>query len=710
MVLFFYWMVIGLFAPLDNEAPQRPDIVIADFDGENFGAWKAEGEAFGSGPALGALPGQMAVEGFQGRGLVNSFHHGDTATGILLSPEFTIDRNSIEFLIGGGGFPGRTCVNLLVGGKVVRTAEGPNREPGGSERLELAGWNVTDLAGSVARIEVVDHETGGWGHINLDQVVLTDRKPPAQLGEVKRLLLLEKRFLHLPVKTGAKKHRVALIVAGATVREFEIELADDPEWFAHLDVSKWKSQQATLRVDKLAADSPALAKVTQADEIWSPQTVYQEPLRAQFHFSLKRGWNNDPNGMVFADGEYHLYAQHNPYGWAWGNMHWAHAVSRDLVHWQELPIAIYPRKFGDWAFSGSAVVDESNTSGWKTGDQPLLVGAFTSTGRGECIVYSNDGGRTWTEYEGNPVLVHSGRDPRLVWHEPTKQWVMVVYDEMGGKQQILFLTSTDLKKWRYRSRVAGFYECPDLFELLVDGDPANRKWVLTAASSEYMVGSFDGATFTPETAKLPGHRGKGFYAAQTFSREPKNRVVQVGWLQTTTPGMAFNQSMSLPLELKLKKTADGPRLAWSPVEELSQLRARKLASISGAVKSGDELLKRADAELVEVRADLELSAASVLMIKVRGVDVVLDAVHRDLTVHGHKVPLGHGSGNHDLVIHADRTCLEVFADGGLTYVPMPVNLDPKDRSISARVMGDDVNVEKLEVYELKSAWGIGLKQ
>ena len=145
---------------------------------------------------------------------------------------------------------------------------------------------------------------------------------------------------------------MALLVDGAIVREFEIELADDPGWWAHLDVSAWHGRTAVLRVDRLAEDSPALRRVTQADDIWAASEVYREPLRAQLHFSPRRGWNNDPNGMVYSQGEYHLYFQHNPYGWNWGNMHWGHAVSRDLVHWEELPIAIYPRQFGDWAFSG----------------------------------------------------------------------------------------------------------------------------------------------------------------------------------------------------------------------------------------------------------------------------------------------------------------------------------------------------------------------
>ncbi len=375
------WLAIVLTAArLTPAHAQTSDIVIADFEGADYGAWEVEGTAFGRGPARGTLPNQMAVEGFQGRGLVNSFIGGDGSTGTLTSPAFPINRKSIHFLIGGGGWAERTCMNLVVDGQVARTAHGPNTEPGGTERLEPAGWDVSDLTGKTATLQIVDRATGGWGHINVDHIILSDRKPLGILRDRSCALTLEHRYLHFPVKTGARKCRMALLIDGATVREFEIELADDPGWWTHLDVCAWRGRNAVLRVDRLAEDSNALERVTQADEIWAASEVYRETLRGRIHFSPRRGWNNDPNGLVYAQGEYHLYFQHNPYGWNWGNMHWGHAVSPDLVHWQELPIAIYPKRFDDWAFSGSAVVDRMNTSGWKQGENDLLVAAFTEHG------------------------------------------------------------------------------------------------------------------------------------------------------------------------------------------------------------------------------------------------------------------------------------------------------------------------------------------
>ena len=687
-----------------TSARAADDIVFADFEGADYGAWKVEGEAFGTAPAHGALPGQMHVEGFAGKGLVNSFNKGDDSTGTLTSPEFKIERRAISFLIGGGGYAEKTCVNLLVDGKVARSATGPNTVSGGTERLEPQAWDVGDLAGKTARIQIVDNAKGGWGHLNVDQFVFTDKKPPVIVKNPTRELRLDKRYVLFPVATGAKKHRVALLVDEKVVRDFEIELADDPQWWAHLDVSAWAGRKATVRVDALPEDAKALASVATSDAIWHADEVYREPQRAQFHFSPRRGWNNDPNGMVFAQGEYHLYFQHNPYGWAWGNMHWGHAVSADMVHWREEPIALYPPVYDDMAFSGSAVVDRANTSGWKNGDADLLVAAFTSTGRGECIVYSNDRGRTWMEFDGNPVVKHQGRDPRLLWHELSKQWVMCLYDEFEKKQWITFHTSPDLKTWTFQSRIEGFFECPDMFELPLDGKAKNTKWVLTAASSEYVVGQFDGKKFTPETAKLPGNRGRGFYAAQTFSDEPKGRRVQIGWFQTTTPGEAFNQAMTIPLDITLRTTPDGPRLAWQPVAELASLRARQIAKMSMTLEPGGNPLDGAQGELLEVRAEFEPREAAEVGFNVRGTIVSYDAKAQEIVVNGHRAPAPLRDGRQRIVIYADRTNLEVFASDGFTYVPMPVMLDAKNPALSAFAKGGAAKIVSLEVHELKSIW------
>lgn len=690
-----------LLAPVAR-ADDKPDIVFADFEGDTYGeGWTTTGTAFGTGPAKGTLPNQMPVTGFAGKGLVNSFLGGDKSTGKLTSPAFEVTRKQINFLIGGGGHAGKTCLNLVIDGKVVRTATGPNTQAGGSEELAADGWDVAEYGGKKAQLVIVDAETGGWGHVNVDQIVFSDKKPEKPVREI----VVQKRYLHFPVKNKGTVRHVKVVADDKVVREFTIELADGkPDWWAPLDVSAWKGKSLSVQTNTLPPKSEGLSAITQDDETRDGATPYAEKLRPQLHFSPRRGWNNDPNGMVYANGEWHLYFQHNPYGVEWGNMHWGHAVSKDLVHWEELPIALYPVKFGDWVFSGSAIVDKDNTSGWKTGENELLVGAYTSTGRGECIVYSNDRGRTWTEHKDNPVVKHAGRDPKLVWYAPKKHWVMAVYDEAEKKQWIAFYTSPDLKAWTYRSRIDGYFECPDLFELPVDGDSKNRKWVLTAANSDYQVGTFDGETFKPETPKVKGMRGRGFYAAQTFANAPDGRIIQLGWLQTPSPGMSFNQAMSLPLELGLKQTADGPRLTWTPAKELEALRGKSPPLPAGELKPGDDALKDTTGELVEINAEIVPTEDAVISLKVRGIPIVYDAKKQELAVNGHKTPAALVGGKLKLRLFADRTAYELFLADGVVYVPVPAIPKADDKKLSLIVTAGTAKVESLTVHELKSIW------
>jgi fructan beta-fructosidase len=409
-----------------------------------------------------------------------------------------------------------------------------------------------------------------------------------------------------------------------------------------------------------------------------------------------------------------LFYQHNPYGVGWGNMHWGHAVSKDLLHWQEKPIALYPDRLGPM-FSGSAVVDWKNTSGLGKGGKPPIVLFYTAAGNPsvQCLAYSDDEGKSWTKYPGNPIVKNiapGDRDPKVIWHEPSKRWVMVLYVGLpvkgGVNHTIQFFTSTDLKAWKYASQVPGFFECPDLFELPLDGDPRKAKWVLTAASSEYMVGTFDGEKFTPETAKLPGQRGKGFYAAQTFSDIPRSdgRRIQIGWGQTPTPGMPFSQMMCFPCTLSLKTTAGGPRLAWQPVKEIEKLRVASHEMKAGTLAVGDNPLSKVKGELLEVRAEIDPGKAEKLSLVLRGIAVEYDVKKQEITVAGHKAPAPLRDGKLRLTAIVDRTSITVWAADGLTYVPMPALPKAEDRSLELRAKGGAAKVVSLAVYELGSVW------
>lgn len=690
----------------------RGDVVIADFEGDEYNGWTVTGAAFGKGPAQGTLPNQMPVTGFAGKGLANSFVGGDGSTGRLLSPTFPISRRSLTLLIGGGGWAGKTCINLLVDGQVVRSATGSNTKPGGSEALERLNWDLSELQGKNAQIEIVDDATGWWGHINVDQIVLTDSPPPGLSDHPQRTISIKHHYLNLPVSHEAPLRRMSLEVEGKTIDDFEIAITHDkPDYWVFIDVSRWAGQQATLKAQRLPNDGAALAKVTPSDELLGSEPPYSETLRPQFHFSSRRGWLNDPNGMVFANGEYHLYYQHNPYGWSWGNMHWGHAVSPDMIHWKELPIGITPHAFDDWAYSGSAIVDADNTAGWRIGDEQVLVAAYTSTGRGECIVYSNDGGRTFTEYSGNPVVVHTsgeGRDPRLLWHAPTKRWVMAVYTEDraaagADRQGISFFTSSDLKKWTFQSRIGGFFECPDLFELPVDGNPQNTRWVLTAANSQYVLGQFDGARFTPDEPRQfhPGNLSDTFYAAQTFSHAPDGRRIQIGWARINMPGMPFNQMMSFPTDLTLHTTPRGLRVFVNPIPEIERLYQNAEKYSEQTILPDSPLRKPLPRKMWDVQLTLKAEPSAAAEIRLQGFSIQIDP---DGTVScaGRKVARPDGHGKFQLRALLDVVSLELFIDEGEFSMIIPAKMSGDGLEIHAQ--HGTVHLLNMQVHELKSAW------
>lgn len=698
------------------------DILIADFEGKDYGEWKTTGDAFGPGPAHGTLPHQMEVTGFEGKGLVNSFCHGDGSTGTLTSPPIVIQRKHINFLIGGGMHPGRTCINLLVDGKVVRTATGPNDKPGGSERLDWHSWDVSELMGKKAVIEIVDRETGGWGHINIDHIVQSDRR--SGVVEISREIAIDHDYFSFRFAPGqGGRCQIGLSLDGQAVREMCGQGHENACWLTW-DVSQLKGKRLRLRVAELpAADGscPLTASVTQADEpkgvLMVVDKPYRETYRPQFHFSPKKNWTNDPNGLVYYRGEYHLFFQHNPSGINWGNMTWGHAVSPDLVHWTQLDHAIYPDKLGT-VFSGSAVVDQNNTAGFQTGAEKAIVCIYTSAGgtspesKGQpftqSIAYSNDRGRTWTKYAKNPVLRHiigGNRDPKVIWHEPTKKWVMALYLD---KSDYALFGSKDLKEWDKLSDVPmpGSGECPDFFELPVDGG-AVRKWVFWGGNGNYRLGTFDGHRFRPQTEPIQSRWGANDYAAQSYSDIPRadGRRIQISWMSGGRyPGMPFNQQMSFPREFTLHSTPEGIRLFMVPVREIECLRGAKHAWSDLSVQTARAPFSPLEGELWDIDAQIEPGAAQETGLCIRGERVRYDVKAKTLHALGRSAPLVPVAGRIQLRVLVDRTSIEIFADGGRVAMCSCFLPDLLDRSLGVYAQGGAAKWNSLVVYELKSAW------
>lgn len=519
---------------------------------------------------------------------------------------------------------------------------------------------------------------------------------------------ITKRYLNLPVSQAQSRGTMQFKIAGKHERSFKIRLAkDEPQYWVFCDMSAFKGKTVNINYD---GDAGGLSKIYQDDKIAGQDSLYQERNRPQFHFTSRRGWLNDPNGLLFYEGEYHLFYQHNPYERDWENMSWGHAVSKDLVHWEELPVALHPDQLGTM-FSGSSVIDYNNTSGFGKPGNPAMVAAYTVDNPDkevQCIAYSLDKGRTWIKYAGNPIIdskekwnSRDTRDPRVFWYKPGNHWVMVLNERDGHS----IYTSPNLKDWKYESHTTGFWECPDLFELPVDGDQNNTKWVMYGASNTYMTGSFDGKTFKPESGKHQ-FTGGSIYAAQTYTNIPEldGRRIQIGWGRIEQPGMPFNQMMLLPTELTLKNTKNGPRLFSIPVKETKQLfePARQWTDLKSD-DANQKLKEFYNADRLRIKTTIKLSHATDAGLNLFGQRMVSYDMNFN-TINGvFYSPEEMTSMELSADIYIDRTSIEVFIDGGAYSYSMERKPDRNNKE-GLHFWGNNIEIKSLEVFHVKSIW------
>ena len=347
---------------------------------------------------------------------------------------------------------------------------------------------------------------------------------------------------------------------------------------------------------------------------------YDEQYRPQFHFTPMKNWMNDPNGLIYLDGEYHLFYQHNPFGISWGHMSWGHAVSKDMLSWKELPVAI-PEGEDEAIFSGSAVYDKNNTSGLGTAKNPPLVAIYTAHSdarkiQAQSIAFSLDKGRTFTKYANNPVLdlnLQHFRDPKVFWDSERGNWVMVVVK--ANEKKVAIYTSPNLISWNHQSDFGplaaqgGDWECPDLIQLPIDGDSSKKGWVMIVSlnpggieggsGTQYFVGNFDGKSFTPtQDYDKPQwiDYGKDNYAGVTFSNMPDSRSVLIGWMNSwqyagNLPKTPWTGAMTIPRELTLTKSKNGLVLVSNPIKELKSLHSGKTLKETSIKVKGTHSLK-----------------------------------------------------------------------------------------------------------------------
>ncbi len=521
-----------------------------------------------------------------------------------------------------------------------------------------------------------------------------------------RTMVITKQYLNVPVDSKAKMQIYEIDVKGQQRREFPVQLAAGaPDLWIYVDVSEFKGSTIELKAEtEGAVGQAALDRIYQADRIAGWETLYKEKNRPQFHFSAKRGWLNDVNGPIFFGGQYHLFYQAFPFGYKWDTdfMYWGHAVSKDLMHWRELPAALINDRLGS-PWSGSSLVDHANSAGF---GKDALVLVYTAYDRHtkkqvQCLAYSTDGGKTFTHYAGNPVLDSNEavgskdtRDPHVFWYAPGKRWVMVLFERDG----LSIYNSADLKTWVKKSHLKGMAECPDLFELPVDGDKAHTKWVLHGGSSKYLIGSFDGETFTPESGELRYAEGKTargadvLYAAQSFAEMPDGRRVQMAWGRVELEGMPFNQLILVPTEFKLKTTAEGVRMRATPVAELARLRGKASAWRGLSAEDANGKLAAVGRGAVDVKLQVAVAEGDELKLQVAGQEIAAIKASE----------LEHGRG--DVEVLLDRGVAEVFVEGGARYIVRELSQADDAHGLELSVGQKGSVVDRLEVFAMKSMW------
>ncbi|MBU5344655.1 PfkB family carbohydrate kinase [Paenibacillus lautus] len=500
----------------------------------------------------------------------------------------------------------------------------------------------------------------------------------------------------------------------------------------------------------------SMPTIDEINKIMESNKEMDERFRPGIHFSPPSHWMNDPNGLVYFEGEYHLFYQHHPYSNQWGPMHWGHAISQDLTHWQHEPIALYPDEHGA-IFSGCCVVDFNNSSGLFAGTHGL-VAIFThadtcpETGQPrqrQSLAYSSDKGRTWHKYEGNPVLTEPDlvdfRDPKVFWHAQSERWVMTI---VAG-DHVRFYGSENLRDWSFTGEFGneegshdGVWECPDLFELPID-DSGRSKWVLVisigdnpscpeGSRTQYFIGEFDGNTFINDNS--PDHimwldYGRDNYAGVTWSDIPEQdgRRVIIGWMSNwkyanETPTGAWRGAMTLPRVLSLTNRDEGIVLTQMPVREIEQLRKESRKWNMLTVTPDSPYMLKTKEDLLEIEADIDTRSASEVHIKIQssgqsettiGYDparqwLFIDRSHSGMTdfhpsfACKHSARLVPNNGKIRLRIWLDRNAVEVYANEGLVVLTDQIFHDAPVNELSISTESGQVVLNSLHVHALQS--------
>ena len=701
-----------------------------DFESGSYSPkWQVEGGAFGAAPARGRLPGQMKVGGYGGEYLVNSYFGKDASVGRLASAPFKIERKFLKCLAGGGDNPQNLYMSVIVDGAEVARFTGAN-----SEFLEPRAADLSQYMGKTARLEIVDNFTGGWGHISIDDIVFTDTPPGCKFAEARYIIKNAKKYLLLPMNNSAERRRLYISSGKGVLFNANAYLDfENPTHIAFLETRGHEGCDLTISIPKKLGENPVFKTSSKPDLKNYPN----EMLRPQYHFSAPQGWLNDPNGMVWWRGKWRLYYQANPVQVSDKDCDksWGLAVSDDLMNWQHRPIAIPPLYTADGKthaiWSGTGFADSKNISGL-FGKGGGLVFAYTFTGKGDFVAYSADGDFPKT-FE-TPITAAKGRDPCIFYHEPTKKWVVLRYEDVYSPEhkkdmrKFSFYTSADLKNWRRTQILDDFYECPYIVAMNANGDAREKKYIIFDASGECVVGDFDGEKFTPLGGRIPKFVFGDAYAGQIFNNAPNGRIVNISWLRQhcgdfLKADMPFAEMMTLPMDLRLSKTGGAYRIYASASPEIEKYFKPPLAEIKSpqTLAKGEVLPFKNLPSSFMLEGSFDVSAAKNLTMKFLGAVVIsydasanayrfsrLPESERTLKTKNlswpgihFNVPQKLENGSLKFKMFIDRSSVEIFHDGKQVFaLYIPFGDEPQNLDIS----GGGVKIESLKIRESKKVF------
>ena len=512
---------------------------------------------------------------------------------------------------------------------------------------------------------------------------------------------INQKYLIFPVNTLSTYKKMVISCDGCQSYALNIRLDNlSPNFYAYVDVSRYMGRTVFVSVEPEMEIS-----FKKSNEIDIP-SLYKEAYRPQVHFTAKNGWINDPNGLIYIDGKYHMFYQHNPCENKWNNMHWGHAVSSDMLHWEETDIALFPDETGAM-FSGSAIVDEKNLLGIQESDTPTVLLYYTATSPfSQYAAYSTDSLKTVKKYSDSPVIPHivgSNRDPKVVFCEEWDAYAMVLYLE----QDIYGIFKSDnLLSWELVQKLSlpSDNECPDLFPIFADN--GNRKWVFIGAHDRYLIGDMKKDGFYPVQDAQSLHYGKSAYAGQTFSGMPNGRVVRIDWDRWHIPTPNISGQMSFPSELMLKEIDGVYYICALPIKEIEGIYDKSEFIEDFAVCANlPARIPLAQAPYI-IKMNIEPAESTRLTLKIFGINVLFDKTENKVKLSDNSAPITLASDIWEIVMLVDRCSVELYLDGGKIYLST-INAETYcDYNLPYLEIASttDCAVKSIELHSLKSIW------